>query len=781
MKTEPSGVDECVLPFLPMLYVAWSDAVLSPSEIRRIDKVVADSGCLQPPERKKLKQWLDPKNPPSASQVQYWLSHIRNHSDSLNAALAADSKYSLAELGIALSGQNSTVITAPTRQALQDIETILGVQGFEATAEILGAQQTRQPAGKTARKTSRSKKSKTSGVDVKALNAYLDGKHGRFRKKTRQFFTDPLLSLERIPEHKDDYRELVFEWCKMCADQGWGALAFPGFAGGKNDVEKYLSLFEELGYHDLSLAIKFGVQFGLWGGSVYWLGTEKHHRKYLKDIGTLELPGSFAMTEGGHGSNVRDIETTATFNSEEDCFTLHTPNELARKEYIGNAAVHAQAATVFAQLITNGESHGVHAFVVPLRDKAGNVLEGIRIEDNGRKMGLNGVDNGRIWFDQVSVPRENLLDRFGAVDESGNYSSPIASQGKRFFTMLGTLVGGRVGVPAAGLSTAKLSLTIALKYAEERKQFGPGGGEEISILEYRTHQRRLLPLLARAYAFHFGQRYSLQRYINKSDKDDQEVESIAAGMKSLCTWFTTETVQECREACGGNGYLWENRFADMKADSDIFTTFEGDNMVLLQLVAKTRLSQFKKSFGSMGFMSTVRFLSDIAKTNITELNPVITRSTDRQHLLSRSFYLDAFKYREAFLLRLVAQRLSKRIKGGMDSFQAFIECQPMLVDMAKAYVERLILEQFIRGVKEADKSIQGPLRLMERLYALSMIEQNKAWYLENGYMEGRKTIYVSRMVDELCLQVRADCGSYIDAFGIPEGLIKAPVATQYPY
>jgi len=72
-------------------------------------------------------------------------------------------------------------------------------------------------------------------------------------------------------------------------------------------------------------------------------------------------------------------------------------------------------------------------------------------------------------------------------------------------------------------------------------------------------------------------------------------------------------------------------------------------------------------------------------------------------------------------------------------------------------------------VKDADKSIQEPLRLMERLYALSMIEENKAWYLENGYMEGRKSIYISKMVDELCLN------------GIPDGLIKAPIATQYPY
>jgi len=765
MNKEITGlkVDSCVLPFLPMLYSAWSNDAISPEQIRGIEKVLRTSKCMSADQRKMVKQWLDPANPPSPGVVQGWLKYIRENTD-------IDERCSIADLGASLAEGDPLPKNCPTRKALEEIETDLCLLGEEQTAEILGKDLAVEK-----------KPTKKNVIDTKSLNTYLDGKHAKLRKKVRTFFLDPKLSLDRIPEGKDEYRELIFEWCELAAQQGWGAFAFPKFAGGKDDVELYMAVFEELGYHDLSLTIKFGVQFGLWGGSVYWLGTEKHHRKYLKDIGTLALPGSFAMTEGGHGSNVRDIEVTATFDPAKDAFVLHTPNELARKEYIGNAAVHAKAATVFAQLVTNGESHGVHAFIVPLRDDKGKTLKGIRIEDNGRKLGLNGVDNGRIWFDKVIVPRDNLLDKFGSVDADGNYSSPITSQSKRFFTMLGTLVGGRVGVPYAGLSAAKLGLAIAIKYADKRTQFGPNGGDEISILDYTTHQRRLMPLLAKAYAFHHGQRYSMERYVNKTEKDGQEVEAVAAGMKSLCTWFTTEALQECREACGGNGYLWENRFADMKADSEIFTTFEGDNTVLLQLVAKTRLGEFKDSFGSMGLVGTMKFVSDIAGTKISELNPIITRNVDRKHLLSRSFYHAAFKYREEFLTRLVAQRLSKRVKGGMDSFDAVIECQPMMVDMGKAYVERLVLDQFIKGVKSADKSIQKPLRMLERLFALSMIEEYKGWYLENGYIEGRKAVYISKMVDELCLETRDHCPDLVDAFGIPDGLITAPIATEYPY
>ena len=375
MNKEIKGleVDSCVLPFLPMLYTAWSNEVISPAQIRGIEKVLRTSKCMSADQRKQVKQWLDPANPPSPAVVQSWLSYIRENTD-------IDKRCSVADLGASLASGDPLPKNCATRKALEEIETDLCILGEEATAEMLG------------KDCAVAKKQRKTTIDTKKLSKYLDGKHVALRKKVRQFFLDPKLSLDRIPEHKDDYRELIFEWCEMTAQEGWGALAFPKFAGGKDDVEKYMAVFEELGYHDLSLTIKFGVQFGLWGGSVYWLGTDKHHRKYLKDIGTLALPGSFAMTEGGHGSNVKDIEVTATFDPAQDAFILHTPNELARKEYIGNAAVHARAATVFAQLVTNGESHGVHAFVVPLRDEKGNSLKGIRIEDNGRKLGLNGVD-----------------------------------------------------------------------------------------------------------------------------------------------------------------------------------------------------------------------------------------------------------------------------------------------------------------------------------------------------------------------------------------------------
>src|SRR5699024_4493143 len=134
------------------------------------------------------------------------------------------------------------------------------------------------------------------------------------------------------------------------------------------------------------------------------------------------------------------------------------------------------------------------------------------IEDCGHKMGLNGVDNGRLYFDHVRIPRENLLDRYASVSPEGGYDSSIASDDKRFFTMLGTLVGGRISVAAASITAARKALAIAIRYGALRRQFGGGDGVETRILDYKTHQTRLFPALARNFALHFAVEHLIEQF-----------------------------------------------------------------------------------------------------------------------------------------------------------------------------------------------------------------------------------------------------------------------------
>ena len=301
------------------------------------------------------------------------------------------------------------------------------------------------------------------------------------------------------------FRERVKDVVVEMAATGQTGMGFPKQYGGGGDIGASLAAFETLAFGDLSVLVKVGVQFGLFGGAILQLGTERHHAAYLPDLITGKLMGCFAMTETGHGSNVQALGTVATYDADAGEFVITTTEDDANKDYIGNAAAHAELAVVFAQLDVAGERHGVHAFVVPIR-KDGEPAPGVRIEDDGLKMGLNGVDNGKLWFDGVRVPREALLNRFADVSEDGTYSSEIENPNRRFFTMLGTLVQGRVCVGGAGINASKVALAIAIRYALRRRQFeATSEDEEELLLDYGQHQRRLFPLLAHTYALHFAQ------------------------------------------------------------------------------------------------------------------------------------------------------------------------------------------------------------------------------------------------------------------------------------
>jgi acyl-CoA oxidase len=437
-------------------------------------------------------------------------------------------------------------------------------------------------------------------------------------------------------------------------------------------------------------------------------------------------------------------------------------------------------AAVFGQLIVDGHSNGVHAVLVPLRNSKMKELPGIRVEDCGYKMGLNGVDNGRIWFDNVRIPVENLLDKYGSINTEGEYQSIIENPSKRFFTMLGALVVGRICVGLAGVNASKTALTIAIKYGLRRRQFSQRDeSPETIIMDYPTHQKRLIPRLAKTYAYYFALQDLADSYINANEDDIRKIETLAAGLKSLATWHATDTIQECREACGGKGYLQENRLADLKADADIFTTFEGDNTVLMQLVAKGLLTEFKQSFHDDGYRAVLGVLFTKAKNVFDENRPLSKRNTDSSHLLSEDFQMHAFKYRYQKNLIALGDRMRKYIKRRMDPFQAFLRTQEHLVELGHAYIEYVTLETFYKKTKEQnDESVQLILAKLCQLYALSTIMNNRGWFLENDYIEGVKTKAIRRVVTKLCQEIRPEVLGLVDAFGIPDELLKAPIALE---
>lgn len=249
-------------------------------------------------------------------------------------------------------------------------------------------------------------------LDPKAINDVLDGRWAEARRRGRSLAEDTSTHDDPADDLDTARAKTLDGVMKMAATE----LPMTGLSpdmGGKNEHATNVAGFEETVTASPSLQIKAGVQFGLFGGAILHLGDKDQQQKWLLDAQSGRLLGSFAMTEIGHGSYVANVATTATYDEATEEFVIETPFRAATKEYIGNAARDARAAVVFAQLVTKGIKHGVHAFFVPVRDEAGEPMPGVSIEDDGYKGGLKGVDNGRLAFDSVRIPRTNLLNRYG--------------------------------------------------------------------------------------------------------------------------------------------------------------------------------------------------------------------------------------------------------------------------------------------------------------------------------------------------------------------------------
>jgi len=316
------------------------------------------------------------------------------------------------------------------------------------------------------------------------------------------------------------------------------------------------------------------------------------------------------------------------------------------------------------------------------------------------------------------------------------------------------------------------------------------------LLDYGQHQRRLLPLIARTYALHFAQERLAKDFndiFTAGDAADERrrraLESRAAATKSLATWHATRTIQECREACGGAGYLAVNRFAALKADTDVFTTFEGDNTILLQLVGKGRLTDLRDEFGSLDGVAMARFVGRQAIETLAEktiARSVIERVRDaaRGHdeaepggdLLDHDYQLQMLRTREERATASVARRLKGGMDAGGDPAEVFSRCQHHLLAAAAAHAERIVFEAFLTNLQAMpDGPERALLSQVASLHALAEIERDRAWWMEHGRLSTERAKSITRAVDTLCRDLRPHAVTLVNAFGIPDELLTQEI------
>lgn len=643
---------------------------------------------------------------------------------------------------------------------------------------------------------------------AKDLRKILDGQFGQIREEIRAMLNDEFF-LPSIDGTLDENRDALIPVLERFRDAGYSWDSFSQANGGSGKADRSVIGLETLGHANLNAMVKGGVQWGLWGGAIDNLGTERH-RHYIKPTMDLELLGVYAMTELGHGSNVQALETTATYDPETQEFIINSPTPSAKKVYLGNAAKHGTIAAVFAQLYTpdSEESHGVHCLVVPIRDENHEPMPGVTIGDHGHKGGLLGVDNGTLLFDNVRVPRENLLNRFADVSEDGTYHSPIESKNRRFFTMLSTLIRGRIAVGGAANAAARTSLDIAIRYATQRRQFNSGGDTpEKRLIDHRSHRLRLLIPLAKSYALMLlhnevtGRLYDQQRQINEEVLDlanpteeqlihSRELESWAAGLKVMATQHATKTIQECREACGGAGYMSENLLTTFKADSDVFTTFEGDNTVLIQMVAKEMLTAYGRDMADLSPIDMVRYgidevgdllrrRSGLSRTVQTALD-VARRSNDNS-IFDAGYQVELLEDRAQSILKSLAGRMRNARKMDLeDAAELVDQAQDHMIAAGWARMDSLALQHLVEAESKlpVDSPARPVLEQVRDLYALSTIIEHAGWYQEHGLLPASRIRVARAAIRDLVDSLGPWAEVLVDAFEVPEAIRNVPMLQQ---
>ncbi|XP_028165894.1 probable peroxisomal acyl-coenzyme A oxidase 1 [Ostrinia furnacalis] len=502
-------------------------------------------------------------------------------------------------------------------------------------------------------------------------------------------------------------------------------------------------------------------------------GTEEQQAHWLPRAWNGNFIGSFAQTELGHGTFIRGLETTATYDPDTQEFVLHSPTLTSHKWWAGGLGHTANHAIVVAQLYTTGQCHGVHAFIVPIRDEQTHQpLPGIRVGDVGGKLGLEAVNNGFLGFNHVRIPRNNMLMKHAQVLKDGTYMK--TSDGKLIYA---TMLFMRVVIAYDMVNYLTKAVTIATRYSAVRRQTPVRkDGPELQILDYLTQQHKLLITIATAFGFKIISTIHWDTYdeINEqvaNGKLDRlpELHALVCCLKAIVTSDTAQCIERCRLACGGYGYMLSSNLPALYGQVTAACIYEGDNTVLLLQTARFLLKTWQR-LDSHTLPPTVAYLKTASSEGF------LPKWENSAEGIIRGLQVVAMRKISA-----CAAAIEKRVTSGVPLEQAWNLSSVQLVAAAEAHGRVVLATYYYEGANKmiagASASTGAVLRRLLELYLVYWALQSLVDLLKYTNISERGAEELQAWYEELLVMLRPNAVGLVDAFDIRDKMLHSTLGS----